>query len=58
MSNKNKESPSPKCTSCGVQWEDHMGIIGTCAENIKLKAEVAELREEINALWILWKDKE
>lgn len=31
-----------KCTSCGVPYVDHLGIIGTCAENIKLKAEVAE----------------
>lgn len=58
MSNDTKESPNLKCTSCGVPWVDHMGIIGTCAENIKLKKEIEELRVEVNAMWILWFGKE
>jgi len=37
MSNDTKESQNLKCTSCGVPWADHMGIIGTCAENIRLQ---------------------
>ena len=55
---RQSQSQKLKCTSCGVPWVDHMGIIGTCAENIKLKKEVEELRVEINAMWILWFDKE
>lgn len=43
MNNDTKESQSLRCTSCGVPWVDHMGIIGTCAENIKLRKEVLEL---------------
>ena len=53
MSNDTKESPNLKCTSCGVPWADHMGIIGTCTENIKLRKEndallfvVAKLEKE------------
>ena len=44
MSNKNEEKNIEKCTSCGVPWADHMGIIGTCAENIKLRKENDALR--------------
>ena len=53
MSNKNEEKNIEKCTSCGVPFEDHMGIIETCAENLKLKLEMEELRENINAWWSL-----
>jgi len=43
-----------RCTSCGVPFTDHVGIIGTCAdkikllqENVKLKSQVTILRVEI-----------
>ena len=29
-SSKNQDIPS--CKSCGVPWEDHLGIAGTCSE--------------------------
>jgi len=29
----------PKCGSCGVAWVDHLGIMGVCAENAKLREE-------------------
>lgn len=32
------------CRSCGVPWGDHLGIAGTCAEVLRLRAENAELR--------------
>ena len=35
------------CTSCGVPWESHMGIAGTCAENAKLRRERDEARREV-----------
>lgn len=34
----------PKCGSCGVAWVDHMGIMGVCAENAKLRKERDEAR--------------
>ena len=35
-----------KCESCGVEFENHLGIIGTCAKLIKVEAEVEQLRKE------------
>ena len=35
------------CHSCGVPWESHMGIAGTCAENAKLRRERDEARREV-----------
>jgi hypothetical protein len=36
----------PKCGSCGVAWVDHIGIMGVCAENAKLREERDEARRE------------
>ena len=31
-------SSSPShCSACGVDWKDHLGIAGTCAENKRLR---------------------
>ena len=35
------------CHSCGVPWESHMGIAGTCAENTQLRKERDEARREV-----------
>jgi len=35
------------CHSCGVPWESHIGIAGTCAENAKLRRERDEARREV-----------
>jgi len=35
-----------RCKSCGRLWVDHPGIQPTCAENIELRARVAELEAE------------
>ena len=35
------------CHSCGVPWESHMGIAGTCAEITKLRRERDEARREV-----------
>lgn len=32
--------PEPKCRSCGVAWIDHMGIMGTCADNKALREDL------------------
>ena len=42
----------PSCKSCGVPWVDHMGIMGICAENAKLRKErdAARAEEEIKRL--------
>lgn len=37
----------PRCGSCGVAWVDHIGIMGVCAENTKLREERDEARREI-----------
>ena len=29
---------STKCDSCGVEWLEHLGIIGTCAQNQRMMA--------------------
>ena len=33
------------CYSCGVPWESHMGIAGTCAENAQLRKGLKEAKE-------------
>ncbi len=35
------------CHSCGVPWESHIGIAGTCAENAQLRRERDEARREV-----------
>ena len=35
------------CHSCGVPWESHLGIAGTCAENAQLRRERDEARREV-----------
>ena len=35
------------CHSCGVPWASHIGIAGTCGENVKLRRERDEARREI-----------
>ena len=44
------------CHSCGVPWESHMGIAGTCADNAQLRKERDEARREVcdlmNMDWI------
>lgn len=42
--NDSTENQSMNCISCGIPWVDHMGIIGTCAENAQLKKERDEAR--------------
>ena len=37
----------PHCTSCGVPWASHMGIVGTCAEKAQLRKERDEARREV-----------
>ena len=44
------------CHSCGVPWESHMGIAGTCADNAQLRKERDEARREVCRL--LDKDSE
>jgi len=34
MSNEQRSSA---CPSCGVEWANHLGIVGTCAENKRLR---------------------
>ena len=34
----------PHCTTCGVPWASHMGIVGTCAEKAQLRKERDEAR--------------
>ena len=33
------------CHSCGVPWESHMGIAGTCAENAQLRKGLEEAKQ-------------
>jgi hypothetical protein len=33
------------CHSCGVPWESHIGIAGTCAENAQLRKGLKEAKE-------------
>ena len=47
MSDIEKE---PSCKSCGVPWVDHMGIMGICAENAKLRKERDEAVERLDKL--------
>ena len=35
------------CHSCGVPWVLHIGIAGTCGENVKLRRERDEARREV-----------
>ena len=37
--------PESKCGSCGVLWKDHMGIMGTCADNAALKEDLKDSLE-------------
>ena len=37
--------PEPKCGSCGVPWIDHMGIMGTCADNAALREDLKDSLE-------------
>ena len=32
-----------RCNACGVLFVDHMGIIGTCRDNLKLRAALIAL---------------
>ena len=43
----NSTESQPHCTTCGVPWVDHMGIVGTCAENAQLRKERDEARREV-----------
>jgi hypothetical protein len=36
-------SDEPKCTSCGVPYSAHLGIVGTCAKLTEALARIAEL---------------
>ena len=33
------------CHSCGVPWESHLGIAGTCAENAQLRKGIEEAKQ-------------
>ena len=35
------DSPPPCCPSCGVAYVDHLGLHGTCAEVLRLRATMA-----------------
>jgi hypothetical protein len=35
----------PLCPSCGVPWIAHLGVAGTCAELMKLKAVIRRIKK-------------
>lgn len=39
-----------RCQSCGTPWESHPGTQPTCAENQRLKTEVARLKARLEEL--------
>lgn len=49
MSNNNQSRDT--CTSCGVPFVGHKGIILTCAELQKARAECAAKEQEIQRVW-------
>lgn len=34
---------SDRCESCGVRFVDHIGLVGTCADNLRLRAALIAL---------------
>ena len=52
------------CTSCGIPWDQHLGIIGTCQrlQNVKrvkrYKLAYGKLREYANGPWVKLEDVE
>lgn len=47
LTDTDSASVQSHCHSCGVPWESHIGIAGTCAENAKLRRERDEARREV-----------
>jgi archaellum component FlaC len=39
-----------KCTSCGIDWTEHLGITGTCKRVQDQAAEIERLKAEIERL--------
>lgn len=37
----------PRCLSCGEPFAYHRGLVGTCAELMKVRQENVKLREEL-----------
>ena len=37
------DAPPACCPSCGVAYVDHLGLHGTCAEVLRLRAALAEV---------------
>jgi hypothetical protein len=48
-----KKKRGNSCSSCGVKWEKHMGISGTCKENQKLMRIIEELRGTLKVITTL-----
>ena len=45
LTDTDSASVQSHCHSCGVPWESHMGIAGTCAENAQLRKGLKEAKE-------------
>jgi hypothetical protein len=41
---------SDKCTSCGIEWTEHLGMIGTCKRVQDQAAEIERLKAEVERL--------
>jgi hypothetical protein len=48
--NYETDSPPPCCPSCCVPYVDHLGLIGTCDELLKVQQENIKLREALGGL--------
>lgn len=47
-----------KCESCSVPWAEHMGIMGVCATNARLRKERDDLEKVLKSLgWDWFKEK-
>jgi hypothetical protein len=40
-----KRDAEPACASCGKPWAEHLGIQGTCADNLRLRGLIREFRD-------------
>lgn len=48
--NYETDSPPPCCKSCRVPYVEHLGLIGTCAELLKVRQENVALRSALGGL--------
>ncbi len=44
------EQRASACPACGVDWANHLGIVGTCAENKRLRVQMRKRRHPLNEM--------